>query len=263
MYIAVYVPRLVRGIQEIASFIYKQGIRRTNSGTSNVRSMHTILSLGIGLFCSSVYAGTMGPDMIQAFDGFYIGGTVGVANFLDKESTLYTPGLYDRHQLSATGFIGGGIVGYDYSVTNRIKLGIEGFINGNSLNTAAEQKYAPIPSFNASMPYNAGVRLIPGYELTPGTIGQVFLGYSYGTIHIKDNGNYGYIDTNLLNSGFQTGLGIYLPCIFQNVSLRASMLYTSYGTNTSLGLSTSFTPQNYYDNFASLEGNLSLIYKFL
>ncbi|MGC1182653.1 hypothetical protein [Legionella sp.] len=222
--------------------------------------MYTALYFwGMGLFCSSVFAGTLGSP----FNGAYIGGNIGVANLLDKESTLYAPGLYDQHQFSATGFLGGGMVGYDYSITNRIKLGVEGFINGTALNIAAEQKYAGSPSFNANMRYSTGFRLLPGFEFVPGTIGHIVLGYSYGKFNIKDSGNYGYINSSISNPGFQTGLNINVPCYFQNLSLRGDMLYTTYSSHSSLGLSTALIPLNYYDNFATLEGNLSLIYKFL
>lgn len=219
--------------------------------------------LGIG-FCVSkaAFSGTMGP-VIESYNGVYVGGDIGVSNLIDKESTLYSPGLYDRHQFSATGFVGGGILGYDYSISDRIKLGIEGFINGTALNIAAEQKYSPWPSFKANMRYDAGIRLLPGYEFSPGTIGHILLGYAHGNMNIKDDGNYGYIDRGINSNGFQAGLGINVPCYFKNLSLRGDMIYTRYVSNTSLGLTTSFTPLNYYNRFASIEGNLSLIYKFL
>lgn len=219
--------------------------------------------LGIGFFCSTTFAGSMGSLITEPYNGLYVGGNVGVANLLDKESTLYAPGLYDRHQFSATGFLGGGLIGYDYSVTNYIKVGIEGFINGAALNVAAEQQYSTYPSFKANMRYNTGVRIIPGYEFSPSTIVHIILGYSYGKFNISDNGNYGFINKGLSGNGFQSGLGINVPCYFKNLSLRGDVIYTTYGSKTSLGLSTALAPQNYYNNFATIEGNLSLIYKFL
>ena len=221
------------------------------------------LYLGLSLICSTTtFAGSMGLTNPVLFNGFYAGGSIGAANLINKESTLYEPGLYDRHQFSATGVVGGGLLGYDYSFTETIKLGVEGFINATGLNVAAEQKYVPYSSFNANMRYNTGVRILPGYAFSPGTIGHLLLGYSYGKFNIKDNGNYGYIDKGISSNGFQTGLGFSVPCYFKNLSLRADTIYTKYSPNTALGLSTSLAPQNYHDDFSTIEANLSLIYKF-
>ncbi len=231
--------------------------------TSRITMGTRIYLFGIGLLSSTVFAGTMGPVVItEPSSGFYIGGDIGVANLTDKESTPYAPGLYDMHQFSSTGFVGGGLIGYDLSVMDRIKLGVEGFINGSALNIAAEQKYETQPSFNANMRYSAGVRLLPGYEFSRGTVGHVILGYSYGKFNLKDTGNYGFIDTGLSRNGFQAGLGFKVPCHLKNLSLRGDMIYTTYGSSMSLGQSTSLAPQNYNNTFATLEGTLSLVYKF-
>ena len=76
-------------------------------------------------------------------------------------------------------------------------------------------------------------------------------------------GDYGFIKTGISANGFQSGLGMKIPCYFKNLFLRGDVMYTTYGSKTSLGLSSSLTPLNYHNNFATLEGNLSLIYKFL
>ena len=221
--------------------------------------------LGIGLLCSvTASAGSMGPiSVTSTYNGLYVGGDIGIANLMDKESTLYAANSYDKHQFGATGFVGGGMVGYDYLITDRITFGVEGFINGTALNIAAEQKYGAQPSFNANMRYEAGVRILPGYVFSPGTIGHVLLGYSYGKFNINDNGNYGFINTGISDNGFQAGLGAKVPCYFKNLSLRGDMIYTTYGSRSSLGLSPTLTPQNYNNTFATIAGNLSLIYKFL
>ena len=220
---------------------------------------------GLGLLCSiPAFAGSMGELIsLPGYNGLYLGGDIGFANLIDKQSTLYIPGAYDKHQLSATGFVGGGMLGYDYSLMERIKLGVEGFINGTALNLSTQQLYTPHVSYNSNMRYTAGVRLLPGYEFSPATIGHLMLGYSYGSFNIKDNGDYGFINTGLASNGFQSGLGLNVPCHFKNLSLRGDVVYTTYSAKTSDGLSPTLLSQNYYNNFATIEGNLSLIYKFL
>lgn len=227
-----------------------------------------VMHIRTGLLCTSLmcalpaFSGTMGA-VVLPYNGLYIAGDIGVANLLDKESTLFAPDSYDVHQLSSTGFVGGGMIGYDYSVTEKVRFGVEGFINAAALNVAAEQQYGTYPSYRANMRYDAGVRILPGYEFTPGTVGHVLLGYAYGKFNIKDNGDYGYIDKGISANGFQAGLGMVVPCYFQNLSLRGDALYSTYGSHTSAGLSSTLAPLNYNNNFATIEGNLALVYKFL
>lgn len=225
-----------------------------------MRIRQTILWLSVFL-SSNLFAGTMG--VIEYYDGFYLGGSLGIANLMDKESTLYATDAWDRHQFATTGISGGGILGYDFSIIPQVKLGIEGFINGTDLNIAARQYYDTQASYRVNMNYNTGIRILPGLELAPGTLAHVILGYAYGKLNIKDNGDYGYINTGISANGFQAGLGFQLPCYFSGLSIRGDLIYTTYGSRTSLGLSPSLTPQNYYNNFSTMEGNLALVYKFL
>lgn len=223
-------------------------------------SIKTYLVMGL-MCCTPALAGTMGEIQSSA-SGFYIGGGIGIANLIDRESTPYAANFYDRHDFSSTGFLGGGLLGYDINFGQNLLLGLEGFINGSSLNVAAEQQYGTLPSYNASMQYNMGLRLLPAYEFSPGNSGHILLGYSYGRFTIQDDGNYGYINKKLSGNGFQGGLGVTLG-YSSALSLRADMIYTLYGKNNSLGWSNSISPQNYSNHFASLEGDLALVYQFL
>ena len=126
--------------------------------------------------------------------GIYLGADIGVADLIDSESTA-SP--LSTHQLSAAGIVAGGLVGYDFTLYDELKLGVEGFINANDLNIATRQ-YFPTPlSYTVQARYNAGVRLLPGWALSPGTIGHLLLGYANLQLTLQDNGNYGYINQNL------------------------------------------------------------------
>lgn len=225
----------------------------------------------IGFFYTSLgFAGTMGALELPC-NGFYIGGDVGVADFIDKQATLTDSGTVDTRKLSAIGFVGGGMLGYDFRMAERFKLGVEGFINAASgMNVTAFQLYEPVSAFTAHLNYYTGARILPAYELSPGILGHLVLGYSYGNFNLKDDGDFGFIHKGVHSNGFQGGLGIELPGFCKNLSLRGDILYTHYGSLTTIGQFAasaappfSSAPLPYFNSFATFEGNLSLIYKFI
>ncbi len=161
------------------------------------------------------------------------------------------------------GIVGGGLLGYDFTLLNQLKLGLEGFGYADGINLLTRQNYSPQTSYNVNIRRNGGVRLLPGYEFTPGTIAHVIVGYSYATFNANDNGDYGLLSTHFSKNGFQGGLGVKTP-LFKNLSIRGDMLYTTYSAQTSYGVTTTVpsSVQTYRNQLATWEGNLSLIYKF-
>jgi opacity protein-like surface antigen len=221
-------------------------------------------------------AGTMGPAPVN-YNGFYVGGTVGLGDLNVKEFANANGATKpETHHLGGFGFVGGGLVGYDYSITDRIKFGVEGFFNGNTMNAKA------IHNFNRSIyrvkqRYNTGVRILPGYEFVPGANGHIILGYSNARYKLTDDGAYGFVCDRFNRSGFQAGLGMTANFI-SNLSVRLDALYTTYGRRHSLGVEYNATngpagsgtgiglangiPNLYRNTFETLEGNLTVIYKF-
>lgn len=192
---------------------------------------------------------------------FYVGANIGAASLIDKENTNNP--ISDSHDLSAFGVVGGGLVGFDFTLRDQLKLGVEGFANATSINISDNQNYAPVTSYTVNMRNNLGLRLLPGYAFTPGTLGHVIVGYSSAKFAINDNGNYGIVNSQFRKNGFQFGLGL-ITALFNNASIRADILYTTYGSQTSYGVTTTTpaTTQNYHNNLSTLEGNLVLVYKF-
>ena len=220
--------------------------------------------LSMAIFCLSAKltcAGVMGDDLGSDNDrGIYLGADIGVADLIDSESTA-SP--LSTHQLSAAGIVAGGLDGYDFTLYDELKLGVEGFINANDLNIATRQ-YFPTPlSYTVQARYNAGVRLLPGWALSPGTIGHLLLGYANLQLTLQDNGNYGYINQNLNKSGFQCGLGAKTN-IVGSLWLRADALYTYYGTLSSVGGNNTqtYAYQTYTNNISTLEGDITVLYQF-
>ncbi len=212
-------------------------------------------------FTHTSFAGIMGDAELDHYTGFYVGTNIGVSDLINAQST---ENPLQSHQLSATGVVGGGLAGYDLSVYNSFKIGFEGFMNANGLNIATRSFTPPSNSYTTSSQYNAGLRVLPGFEFYPDTIGHILLGYSNAKFTLRDSGDYGYIDQELNKSGFQCGLGMKSR-ITNQISIRIDALYTTYSGISSIGGSNTpgFTYQTYNNNFSTLEGDLTLIYKFI
>ncbi|PJD93055.1 MAG: hypothetical protein CK424_03380 [Legionella sp.] len=226
-----------------------------------VFSSKKISAITVLLIANASFAGVMGEAEFDTYTGYYVGLDVGVSNLINSEST---ENPLQSHQLSATGIIGGGLVGYDFSLYNRFKIGFEGFMNANGLHIATRSFTPPSNSFTTSSQYNAGLRVLPGFEFSQDTVGHILLGYSNAKFTIQDSGNYGYIDQELNKNGFQCGLGMKTT-ITKQISIRIDALYTTYGHISSIGGSNTpgFTYQTYHNNFSTVEGDLTLIYKFI
>lgn len=211
------------------------------------------------IHASGSCAGMMGNDIAIERAYPYFGGNIGITGLADKESTLLPSPA--KHRLSATGLLGGGFLGYALPLSEEILVSLEGFGNSVSVNATATQNYGiPEPQYQVDMSYNAGVRLLPSYLITPHTLGYLIVGYSYGQFHIQDNGNYGFVGDTFSENGFQAGLGLKTE-LAHPLSLRFDLIYTYYGSQTTYGRTlTGF--QAYQNNFATVEADLALVYSF-
>jgi hypothetical protein len=207
----------------------------------------------------SLYAGSMGYVNDYPLDNhIYLGGNLGIAGLLDKDSQVYTPAA---HHQSAVGVLGGGFLGFEYAWNEQFRLSIECFGNATGLSATATQNYVTRAQYTAAMSYNVGARLLPGMMLTQNTQGYVTLGYASGHFSADDNGNYGYVNDSFSLNGIQSGIGMK-TIIYQALSLRLDALYTYYGSHHSYGYTAVGRPQVYENTLATLETNLALVYTF-
>ncbi len=205
------------------------------------------------------YAGMMNDaDISTSFNGFYAGASLGISNLLDKEQQIVNT---ETHQLGNLGILGGGFVGYNYYLSEHVSIDIEGFGNATGLNAAITHSTNGSTTYQTSTHYNAGVRLLPGYQCSQRLQGHVIIGYANANVQIQDNGTYGYINTSTNKNGFQAGLGWTTP-LTSYVLARLDMLWTTYGPLTSVGTGLTTPTQTYTNNYATFDGALSLIYKF-
>lgn len=101
-----------------------------------------IYSIGlIFMLAKPCFAGTMNDDFkpIDSYNGVYIGADIGLTTLFQKVSsslngTAPSPLVATSEQPNGHfGITGGGILGYDYSVRPKIKLGIEEYFNGTNV----------------------------------------------------------------------------------------------------------------------------------
>lgn len=236
----------------------------------------------LGKLC---FAGSMGDELKQAepYDGVYLGADIGLLTLFQKSSVSInatSPGNFlgsYKQQEGYFGVTGGGIIGYDYSLQQKIKLGIEGYINGTNV-TIYQSQLTVVPQYDYAntttrQNYAWGFRALPGYELSPGVVAHLILGYSNAQFNIKSPppatglGLYQpIINQTFSRNGFQSGIGL-TSIVYHNFSLRIDGLFTTYGTHSSPSYTYNNGSTVYTGTFNSVlntfEGDLTLSYKFV
>lgn len=212
-----------------------------------------LLSLASNAFC-----GVMGE--YNTYDGFYVGGDIGISDFNTSITTFYPS---STHHLASTGIVGGALVGYDYTVPtlDRFKIGIEFLANAAGLNVKSSTNSNNNMTGNSR--YNLAPRVLPGFLFYDKVVGHVIIGYTNGNFNLDDTGVNGFVNKTANLSGFQIGLGMKTELV-QDFTLRLDAVYSIYqslsatgGTNNNL-----YSFQKYTLEPSTLEGNLILIYKF-
>ena len=221
-------------------------------------------------------------DCVVLSHGAYVGGELGYdyskiteENFLFKFPTSHGPSTLSGYAHSAaTGFVGGGFVGYGQSLTNHLYLGVELFANGVTSSTDNQAVYDHFHdvgrydvngySNTVSIKNNVGISVLPGIQIHQNALFYGRLGYSQAHIGGKENIIFYSEPLGLPESitpykissspnGFHYGLGIEAALVKQ-LSLRAELIHTDYQSfitrlNNSIAVSTN-------------QAMLSLLYHF-
>ena len=235
------------------------------------------------MFGKSCFAGAMGAGEKQAdpYNGVYVGADIGLVALFQGVSVSLNetaPGPFigsSTTPLGHFGIIGGGIIGYDYSLPQKIKLGIEGYVNGINV-TIPQSLQSTVPSDSGSTTtqqnYAWGVRALPGYELSPGVVAHLILGYSNAQFFINSpppatglSVLQPIVNESFTCNGFQSGIGL-TSIVYRNFSLRIDGLFTTYGAHSSPSYAFNNGALVYTGTFKSVlntfEGDLTLSYKF-
>lgn len=225
-------------------------------------------------------------------NGFYAGAGVGAMDFNNKETAS---GTFTRN--GTLPISGGGtatnnagsvglntelLAGYAWSFPNKLFVGLEAFgnyttakINGSGDTDVAIASAGISGEGTAEMKINYvyGVRVLPGFQVTPETVAYGILGYARANTRVTSSntitsaalGSSSDSNSDYYNfNGVQLGLGSMTE-VAKNVSIRGDVIYTGYKSRTQEG---SVTDANGTASgsvkmeMSTLEGNVGLVYKF-
>lgn len=203
-------------------------------------------------------------------DGFYVGGDLGATSFMVKDQINQSSSGFSSSV--DTGKLGGNIGllgGYAWVFPNQFFLGAEAFAQATSakinFNAAGG---GSSDDADVKLRYVYGLRVLPGYALTPDT--NVYGIVGYARANVKFDGSAGTVSGSTTKNfnGYQLGLGS-MTNINKNVALRGDVIYTGYQSKTFTANATDLTDNttNSYSTSekftpSSLEGNVAVVYKF-
>lgn len=208
-----------------------------SSITAKTLAASLILASTTGLAFAKNYKGEANlkgeapcPPPLMLKDGFYVGGQVGYDSYRIREG--YTEGdLTASTVLNATGWVGGGFIGYGQYVTDMFYIG--GEIYGNGSGAEVKSSFGDDSEASAyhkvQVNANYGVALIPGVRLNDTSLGYLRLGWNWANIKVTNNansndGDYHNSNTHTAN-GFDLGIGIE-TLVYDNWSVRTEYNHT-------------------------------------
>ncbi|MCD6047281.1 MAG: hypothetical protein K0S08_928 [Gammaproteobacteria bacterium] len=179
--------------------------------------------------------------------GFYLGAGMGADSF-DNKATINDA----TAQFNNTGVLGSLFAGYQYNFTNGFNLGAEAFANTT---TAKIINHAYIPPATSEAHYNYGLRVLPGYNITPYIEAHLISGFVRGNFQ-DQFGEFATKKTFNIN-GFQVGLGTSAMAT-KNIAIRGDVIYSGYHSHT---VTDAF--DNVFQNkIHTVDAILSAMYKF-
>lgn len=207
-------------------------------------------------------------------DGFYMGAGVGALQlnntFAFSETQTDTPDINLSQTGHGTSVNGTVLVGYAWENPNDYFIGLEAFQNMSDAQASAtlSDQYGS-ENLHLKIKDIYGIRLLPGYHLTPDTVAYGIVGLAHSKMELSnDNGVATDDDVN----GYQLGTGM-MTKITPNVALRGDLIYTGYGKaerNRTESSSYNDGSSSYSYSLAdsssikpsTMEGNVDLMYSF-
>lgn len=175
----------------------------------------------------------LADDMTSpSWTGFYVGGFVGggaVNNELDVLG-----GLLEFDGIGGEGFVGGGFAGFNYQVSPRIVLGVQGELGVQDLETEIDLSVGGFTaSLEAAPDFNAAISGRAGWLVNPDTLLYVIGGYSYAEYDVDIHLSLvRQVTTDLefdeTYHGFHIGTGIEAR-LTDSITARIEYRYTQYG----------------------------------
>jgi opacity protein-like surface antigen len=195
----------------------------------------------------------LAASSVALADGFYVGAGVGGTGFHNQSNIDNGVVKSDTGNL---GVIGGVLAGYNWNFANQFNLGVEGFANATSAKTTANYLDSTV-TVTQKARYNYGVRLVPGYQVTPDTDVHAIVGYVRGNFKTEASAGSFSASKTFNANGFQLGVGSGTN-VAKNVVVRGDVVYSGYQSKT-VSDAEGDTAKN---KINTLDGIVSVAYKF-
>lgn len=198
--------------------------------------MKRILRGAAALAALALYSGVNGtaqaaeitpPEPAYSWTGVYIGGYVGAgASVARAEAGLEVPEEFgfdaDFKGIGGEGLLGGGLVGFNWQVSESFVLGVQGDIGWTNID--AKLELGPFEA-KAGPDFIANASLRAGYLVTPETLFYLIGGYSYAEYKLDlDGGN----DFDQNYDGLHIGTGMETR-LTDRLTARIEYRYTKFG----------------------------------
>jgi len=207
------------------------------------------------LASSAIHAGDMGKPKLDWLSGVYVGGEIGYDyakvynNYEYSFTTSHGPSVTTGfNHLAATGFVGGGFIGYRQTVHDIFYWGVEILGNGSTASGVSESVYTHSHASGAydsngynsaiSIKNNFGASFLPGIKLNKSASLYGRIGYSQA--HIKGNDTLIFYSEPLgvpqsrtphtfssSPNGLSYGLG-FEAAVTHTLGVRADVIHTDY-----------------------------------
>jgi outer membrane immunogenic protein len=213
---------------------------------------------------------------VACASGFYVGGGLGasVLKNTSTESATVTDEFSPDHPTNQSAHshnenLGGNVTvltGYAWDTVDQYYVGLEAFDNASNAQVSTQSILYDTNSANLKVKMNNvyGLRLLPGYHITPDTVAYGILGVVRGNekLTVSESDGSGSSTYNL--KGYQVGLGA-MTNLSKNVALRGDVIYTGYQSQH-------FADDEISNGFdfsdevkihpSTTEANVDLLYKF-
>ena len=165
-----------------------------------------------------------------SWTGFYLGGYGGAGAIVDDIS-LPGIGAGDFNGIGGEGLTGGGLLGFNYQISPRFLVGLQGDVGATSLDTELNIPIAGGNLIDAQPDLTASASARIGFLPTRSTLLYVLGGYSYARYNVNVGGPLaallGASDFRQNYNGFHVGAGIETK-LTHNLTGRLEYRYAQY-----------------------------------
>lgn len=178
----------------------------------------------LALLATTTFAAAGGSG--GSWEGLYVGGYVG-AGTITRELSTPVFGNPKFNGLGGDGLTGGGMLGYNFQLTPKVVLGVQGELGYSDMD--AELKVNPIFSASVGPGLTAAISGRAGYVTSPDTLLYLIAGYSYAKYKAKASFGRGTFSVKQGYHGFHVGAGGETK-LTDRLSARIEYRYTQYGS---------------------------------